>query len=92
MRQIFARYSEETVSRIPENFKVTFKLADDGFNANTAAGSSISMLLLCILCCTFRGGGERGAGGLCLISFQTRWHEQRTIQWGHWTVLKEPVI
>jgi hypothetical protein len=27
------------MSRIPANFTVAFKLADDGFNANTAAGS-----------------------------------------------------
>lgn len=90
MRQIFARYSEETVSRIPENFRVTFKLADDGFNANTAAGSSISMLLLCILCCTFRGGGD--GGGRPVVNFiSTRGHEQYSSV-GHWTVLEEPVI
>jgi hypothetical protein len=43
---------DETMSRIPENFTVAFKLADDGFNANTAAGSSffIVISLFCILC------------------------------------------
>jgi hypothetical protein len=29
------------MSRIPKNFTVSFKLADDGFTANTAAGSSL---------------------------------------------------
>jgi hypothetical protein len=29
------------MSRIPENFTVAFKLANDGFTANTAAGSSL---------------------------------------------------
>ena len=40
----------------------------------------------------FQRGSRRGAGGLWLISFQTRGHKQYSSVVGQWKVLKEPVI